>query len=308
MIRFDFDDRYRDDPAVRTMPWFARVVVADLWLLAFLGIVVVPWLIILALLLPDPTAEPAVAETAEEPPLVFLQPSEIPRELLRERPSVNPGPEPAPVPEPEIVLPGNTRPFVEGPPPTPEPAPEPPAPEPTPAPAAVAPPPPPPPIARNEPPPDLRPPAPREDGVLGRLPREGPLRGAIREFSRRAESQTFTNPLGGATDPNAAIQFDDKGVDFGPWLRRFVSQVRNNWLIPQAAMTFRGRVVLQFVIHRDGRITDLHVAQPSDIGAFNRAAANAILGSNPTEPLPAAFPDATAPFTVTFFYNEQPGS
>ena len=56
-------------------------------------------------------------------------------------------------------------------------------------------------------------------------------------------------------------------------------------------MTFRGHVVLQFNIHKDGTITDVAVVRPSEIDAFNRAAFNAILGSNPTEPLPPEYPD-----------------
>ncbi len=73
------------------------------------------------------------------------------------------------------------------------------------------------------------------------------------------QNETFHNPQGGLTDPGATIQFDTKGVEFGPWLRRFIAQVRRNWFVPYAAMTFRGRVVLQFNIHKDGHITDISV-------------------------------------------------
>ncbi|HET9270679.1 MAG TPA: TonB family protein, partial [Vicinamibacterales bacterium] len=134
----------------------------------------------------------------------------------------------------------------------------------------------------------------------------GALRDALRDFSRYAQNQTFNNPQGGTKDPGSAIQFDTKGVEFGPWIRRFVQKVKRNWFVPEAAFTFRGRVVLQFNIHRDGHITDLIVAQPSNIEAFNRAAFNAILGSNPVEPLPPEYPDDKAFFTVTFYYNESP--
>ena len=132
----------------------------------------------------------------------------------------------------------------------------------------------------------------------------GALGAALRNLQQYVQNQTFHNPRGGATDPGATIQFDSKGIDFGPWLRRFVAQVYRNWYIPEAAMTFKGRVILQFNIHKDGRITDLVVAQPSDIGGFTRAAYNAILGSNPTEPLPPEYPDEQTLFTVTFSYNE----
>jgi TonB family protein len=95
-------------------------------------------------------------------------------------------------------------------------------------------------------------------------------------------------------------------VEFGPWLRRFVAQVRHNWFIPQAAMTFHGHCVLSFNIHKDGSITDVTVVQPSDIDGFNKAAVGAITGSNPTEPLPPEYPSDKAFFTVTFYYNEDP--
>ena len=139
-------------------------------------------------------------------------------------------------------------------------------------------------------------------------PARGSLGDALRNLQQYVQNETFHNPQGGASDPGATIQFDTKGIDFGPWIRRFVARVKRNWFIPQAAMTFRGRVVIQFNIHKDGRITDVVVAGPSSIDAFNRSAFNAILGSNPVEPLPPEYPDPVAAFTVTFFYNEDPAS
>jgi TonB family protein len=152
---------------------------------------------------------------------------------------------------------------------------------------------------------------PRDDTGVRRSPQvsrpaPGALGDALRNLERYVQNETFQNPQGGATDPGATIQFDTKGVEFGPWLRRFVAQVRRNWFVPYAAMTFKGRVVVQFNIHKNGTITELTVAGPSDIDAFNRAAHNAILGSNPTEPLPPEYPEPVAFFTVTFYYNEQP--
>jgi len=137
-------------------------------------------------------------------------------------------------------------------------------------------------------------------------PAPGALGEALRNLERYVQNETFHNEQGGVSDPGATIQFDTKGIEFGPWLRRFVAQVRRNWFVPYAAMTFRGRVVLQFNIHKDGRITDISIVGPSDINAFNLAAQNAILGSNPTEPLPPEYPEPKAFFTVTFYYNENP--
>ena len=155
-------------------------------------------------------------------------------------------------------------------------------------------------IARNLPPadtglrrtPDTSRPAP---GLLG---------DALRNLEKYVQNQTFDNPQGGQNEPGATIQFDTKGVEFGPWLRRFVAKVRRKWFIPQAAMTFRGRVVITFNIHKNGQITDVQVVGPSSVEAFNRAAYYAILGSNPVDPLPPEYPEPVAFFTVTFLYNE----
>ena len=71
-------------------------------------------------------------------------------------------------------------------------------------------------------------------------------------------------------------------------------------------MSLRGRVVITFFVHRNGAVTDVTVIGPSSVESFNLAARNALLASNPTEPLPPEYPDDKAFFTVTFFYNESP--
>jgi TonB family protein len=68
----------------------------------------------------------------------------------------------------------------------------------------------------------------------------------------------------------------------------------------------KGHVVITFNIHRNGAITDIEVRQPSHIESFNQAAVNALMSSNPTQPLPPEYPSDTAFFTVTFLYNEDP--
>ncbi len=134
----------------------------------------------------------------------------------------------------------------------------------------------------------------------------GSLGQALRNLEKYTDSQTFNNPDGNVGQVGPSIQFDTKGVEFGPWIRRFIAQVKRNWFIPMAAMSLKGHVVLQFRIHKSGAITDLVVVQPSSVEAFTNAAVNAIRGSNPTQPLPPEYPDENALFTVTFYYNETP--
>jgi len=68
----------------------------------------------------------------------------------------------------------------------------------------------------------------------------------------------------------------------------------------------QGHVVITFNVHRNGAITDIEVKGPSGVDAFDRAAVNALLTSNPTQQLPADYPSDSAFFTVTFLYNEEP--
>jgi TonB family protein len=134
----------------------------------------------------------------------------------------------------------------------------------------------------------------------------GSLGEALRNLQRYAERAAFENPQGGDGAFGPSIQFDTKGVEFGPWIRRFIAQIKRNWFVPYAAMSLRGHVVLTFNVHKDGGITDLTVVAPSDVSAFNNAAYNALIASNPTQPLPPEYPADRAFFTVTFYYNESP--
>ena len=133
----------------------------------------------------------------------------------------------------------------------------------------------------------------------------GSLGDALRNLQRYTQGEAFDNQTGGGQF-GPEIQFDTKGVEFGPWIRRFIAQVKRNWFIPYAAMSMRGHVAITFNVHRDGSITDLSVVGPCPIDAFNTAAYGALAGSNPTQPLPPEYPADKAFFTVTFFYNETP--
>jgi TonB family protein len=136
-------------------------------------------------------------------------------------------------------------------------------------------------------------------------PAPGVLSDAIHNVQRYAQGETLQN-LQGNGEFGPSIQFDTMGVDFGPWMRRFRAQIYRNWLVPYAAMSLHGHVVLAFNVHKDGTITDLQILQPSTIDAFTKAAFNAIKSSNPTVPFPQEYPKEAGQFIVTFYYNEQP--
>src|SRR5690242_7025800 len=143
---------------------------------------------------------------------------------------------------------------------------------------------------------DSRPPLGTPSGVLS---------DAIRHVERYTGGESLQNVQGNG-DYGPSIQFDTKGVEFGPWLRQFIAQIKRNWFVPYAAMSLHGHVVLQFNVHKSGAITDLRVVQPSAIDAFTNSAFHALQLSNPTMPLPPEYPDEQALFTVTFYFNETP--
>ena len=137
----------------------------------------------------------------------------------------------------------------------------------------------------------------RPDGLLGE---------AVENLRRSVRRQTFRNFSGDTGRYGPEIQFDTKGVEFGPWIRRFVAQIRRNWFVPYAIWSEHGNVVVTFNVHRNGVLTDLTVAKPAQVEAFTHSAANALRSSNPTQALPLEYPDDQAFFTVTFFFNELP--
>ena len=202
---------------------------------------------------------------------------------------------------------GNTPDFVESQPPAARPKGQGPAPDPAPPqPPAAASPVTPAPSFQTQQAPSPTPPKDTQASARPAPPAGGSLGDALRNLGRYSQSQQFENPDGGKGEFGPFIQFDSKGVEFGPWIRRFVAQVKRNWFVPYAAMSLRGHVIITFNVHKDGRITDLQVVGPSNVDAFNNAAFNALTASNPTMALPPEYPADKAFFTVTFFYNESP--
>jgi TonB family protein len=147
-------------------------------------------------------------------------------------------------------------------------------------------------------------PKPVQQGTNGRA--GGGLGEALRNLQRYIPQDQFNNPGGSGGAEFGPLQFDTKGVEFGPWVRRFIAQVKRNWIVPYAAMSMKGHVVITFYVHKDGSLTEVNVIGPCPIEPFNNAAFGALSASNPTVPLPPEYPSDKAFFTVTFFYNETP--
>ena len=126
---------------------------------------------------------------------------------------------------------------------------------------------------------------------------------SLRNLTRYLQDSNFDNQQGGQSEFGPDIQFDSKGVEFGPWLRRFIAQIKRNWYVPQNAMLMSGKVVIQFYVSRDGRLSELKLVGPSQFEAYNVSSMNALKNSNPTMALPPEYPDDRAFFTITFHYD-----
>jgi TonB family protein len=297
---FDFEDSRPDVPRVPSAISRREGVLIAL---------VLHLVLFIAVLLSPDTFFRRDEDTAADARLV--QPGDVPRFVYMEPPVERPAPPrdraplsdldrrsatpfrpPAPA-EPDPFSEGNTRDRVIGTPEERRAGPEGPADTPPlsvqPTPPAVA--------AGGGPAPALAvPPTPPAGG--------GRLGESLRNLQQYLQDQSFHNPRGGQGDQDPLIQFDSKGVEFGPWIRRFLAQVKRNWYIPEAARLLRGRVSIRFHVHRDGRLVDLEVVRPSSVEQFTAAAYNALKLSNPTLPLPVEYPDETIEIVVTFLYNE----
>jgi TonB family protein len=309
---FDFDDYRPDTPRVVTaISWREGILLSIIFhLLMVITLIVTPRLFPV-----DEAARARALALAEQrvkdnTQFVFVQPrldTEAPKPPDRadasDKDRIAQAPEQAPKPANESPFArGNTPELVEE-----EPAPAARGQGPTPDPAAGE-------QAQNTPPspppesqsalqiPTPPPPNPT-NGADGRAAAAGGSLGdALRNLQRYV--QQYDNQQGGGGQYGPEIQFDSKGVEFGPWIRRFVAQVKRNWYVPY--ITSSGHVVITFNVHRNGTITDLTIVAPCPIDAFNNSSLAALASSNPTQPLPAAYPADKAFFTVTFFYNEAP--
>jgi len=303
-MHFDFDDRYRDiEPVGSAINRRDGVAVS-----IFVHVALFAALLFLPQLLPQrreaQTVPPPDQQRQNDPMFVFVQPKvDLPPTRQPERVEMSDVDRSARTPDrvPEMTNPlpaarGNSTERAEATPeekmrgdgPAPQPAP--------PSPAVETP-------RMNDP---------RTDPQMAMMqrpqvqpPAGGSLGEALKNLQKYVQNDSFNNQKGQVQE-FGPLQFDTKGVEFGPWIRRFVSQVRRNWFVPYAAMTMRGRVVITFNVHRNGTLTDVTVVRPSEIESFNTAAVNALLASNPVTPLPPEYPDDKAFFTVTFFYNENP--
>lgn len=110
------------------------------------------------------------------------------------------------------------------------------------------------------------------------------------------------------TAGNFEILSDTMGVDFGPYMARLKQRVQDHWdpLIPESAMPpmmKKGRVVVEFVIMKDGTIQDMRMVAGSGDVALDKAAWGALTYSIPLPRLPVQFSGDYLRIRAAFYYN-----
>jgi TonB family protein len=99
-----------------------------------------------------------------------------------------------------------------------------------------------------------------------------------------------------------------KGIDFGPYMNKLLTRLRDNWIsvMPEMArLGQRGRVDIIFSVAKDGQVKDLKVVLESGYVALDKGALSAIHLSNPFQPLPAEY-DTDLKLRIAFLYNINP--
>jgi len=199
--------------------------------------------------------------------------------------------------------------------------PEPPAPQPAqPAPAQAAPTPP----APQPPPPAPQPtqqalieapkPAPPTRPNFGN-PNQSPgdaIRKAAQDAAHDRGSGDYSpGPSGGRQGMGTGVDVlsDTQGVDFGPYIRRILGDIRRTWipLIPEEArppLNKQGETLIRFTILPDGRIAAMNLDGSSQDTAIDRACWGGITGVGQFPPLPANFKGPNLELRIAFYTNK----
>ena len=116
------------------------------------------------------------------------------------------------------------------------------------------------------------------------------------------------NQSPGNGTPGAAIQLlsDPNGADWVPYIRQILQTIKRNWQAVQpesVRMGRRGKVVVQFMIRKDGVVDKVVFEEHSGADALDRAAVAGISASNPLPPLPPEFRGERVVLRLNFMYN-----
>lgn len=122
------------------------------------------------------------------------------------------------------------------------------------------------------------------------------------------EAAPSSIPMANASAQNKSVvvQNGDFGSRFGWYVDIIKRTVSQNWYSqladPNASMGHS--VIVTFVVHRDGSVSDPRIAQSSGVSSLDLSAIQAIERVNAFGPLPAGYPGSSVSVAYTFTYDE----
>jgi TonB family protein len=122
---------------------------------------------------------------------------------------------------------------------------------------------------------------------------------SLRNFDNRQANFSVDEPT---------ILSSTQGVDFGSWLRLVYYRVRDNWyaVIPELIRSGnKGKVVIVFDVHSNGRIENLQVVRSSGLSPYDRAAVSSLKLSEPFPSFPHAFKGELLTLQFSYLYNSR---
>lgn len=143
---------------------------------------------------------------------------------------------------------------------------------------------------------------PRADDPRVAGPSGGLLGATTRSVERAMKERRDVSQMEIVGHQMGPLFFDPEGADFTRWINHFKSEVYRNWIIPEPArLGVRGQVGIELTVERGGKISRLAMLSSSGMNALDRAASNALQGSD-LLPLPDDYSSPSVTMRVTFVY------
>jgi TonB family protein len=130
------------------------------------------------------------------------------------------------------------------------------------------------------------------------------VRGLAEEMGRERDTPALGSSgaeRDGAQTLSPTLQFKTLDVEFGPWVRQFVTRIRENWTRPSVKEPTS--VVVRFDVDKQGALTNIELLKKAKSDPLNLAVIAALTASGPTAPLPSTYPKDRVSITATFDYE-----
>jgi TonB family protein len=120
--------------------------------------------------------------------------------------------------------------------------------------------------------------------------------------------KSFPSQEAANRNPNTSGIFDAKGYPvekLEKYVQLIIGHVTGKWNIPSNLKNSQGRITVNFLIDRNGGFYDIRiVGKGSGNKTLDLTALNAVIDSNPVDPLPRDFPGDHLGAQFVFSYNE----